>query len=138
MRYSFEDAHYTDGLYQKFRFDRRFTTRNKEISANRGHWSKGRKIKSDETWEVEVSAREQKLKPFTKPVRIKRFFKYQRTNEDADNLESTTKVILDGLVAAGVLPGDSLKWVVGFDQTEFIKSKDQGGEFHIYEVKQNI
>lgn len=122
-------------MLQKFRFDMKFTTRNEEINANRSHWSKGRKLKKDDTEDVYWMAKEQGLKPFTKPVRIKRFFKYKTLKEDGDNLESQTKVILDGLVSAGVLKGDHLKWIVGFDQTEFTKSEDEGGEFHIYEVE---
>ena len=121
-------------MMQKFRFNKRFTTRNEEINANRTHWRVGQKLKKDNTNEISWMAKEQGLKPFTKPVRIKRFFKYHRLNQDPDNLESMSKEILDGLVVAKVLPNDSLKWIVGFDQTEFIKSDDEGGEFHIYEI----
>lgn len=128
-------------MLQKFRFNKRFMTRNEEKRhyankyANNNDWNMGSAIYQSEKLEIARMAKEQKLKPFTKPVRIRRFFKYRRTNQDGDNLESMTKVIQDGLISSGILPGDSLKWIVGYDQTEFTKSEDEGGEFHIYEVE---
>ncbi len=121
-------------LFQKFRFNVDLTKMNDLIDANRTHWSVGAKIKEDETLWVKLMAHEQRLKPFTQPVRIKWFWKYQHRGQDPDNIASQKKQILDGLKAAGVLPKDNLTFVVGFDGDEFCKSEDYGGEVHIYEI----
>ncbi len=107
---------------------------NELISANRSHWARGGKMKKEETDEAYWLAKEQGLKSFKYPVRIKCFWKYNRDNQDPDNLRSQIKPILDGLVKAGVLQGDTIKWIKGFDGDEYIKSKDEGGEIHIYEI----
>ncbi len=121
-------------MIQKLRLTERLTTMNELVRANRNHWSKGGKLKKDETELIYYLAKEQGLKPFKFPVRIKCFWHYNRDNQDPDNLRTQIKSILDGLVLAGVLQGDSMKWIKGFDGDEFIKSKDEGSEIHMYEV----
>ena len=49
-----------------------------------------------------------KLKPFTKPVSISILLGTLRANADISN---RVKAIEDLLVAHGIIPGDSIKWV---------------------------
>lgn len=122
-------------MMQKLRLHRKFTTMNELNDANRSHWSNGREIKKAETEEIAWMCKEQGLRPFTKPVRIKCFWRYKNILSDPDNIRAQLKSILDGLVMARIIPDDNLKWIKGFDGDEFVKSDKEGGEVHIYEIE---
>lgn len=54
--------------------------------------------------------------PFTGRVRVlAHIYKPRRGRYDPNNLNGTTKAILDGIVDAGVLPDDSFEYVDGPD-----------------------
>lgn len=59
--------------------------------------------------------KEQKLKPFTRPIKQTYEFWFKTTNEhDPDNAACCAKFLNDGLVAAGILKNDNFDHIVEF------------------------
>ena len=58
-----------------------------------------------------------RLKPVERPVTIDFEWTEKNRKRDLDNVAFGKKFLLDALVAAGVLPDDSPRWVVGFRDT---------------------
>ena len=86
---------------------------NDVIRAAKIHWSLYATEKDEHTRKVHILARAARLRPVVGPVRV--LFQWYPPNwrVDLDNLSAGgQKCILDGLVAAGVLPGDGPKWVI--------------------------
>ena len=94
----------------------RFPSLNEYVSAERANRRFGASMKRKETKRVADAA--QGLPHLTNPVVVA--FKWVEPNmrRDVDNIAFAHKFILDGLVAAGVLEGDSRKYVIGL-QDEF-------------------
>lgn len=67
-----------------------------------------------------------------KPVHIHFLWYYTTEARDPDNIRSATKFILDGMVKAGMIPNDNLRWIKGL-RDDFKKSKRlEGCELTIY------
>ena len=64
------------------------------------------------------------LTPVTKPVKISFIWQGKTARRDIDNISAAKKFILDALVASGLLPDDSRKWVKGFDGESFPIGKE--------------
>ena len=64
----------------------------------------------------------QRLRPVTPPVKID-FVWYNNGRKDPDNIRIASKMIIDGLVKASILPEDNQKIIKGFTDT-FYKDKD--------------
>lgn len=56
------------------------------------------------------------VEPVKKPVRIQIEWMEKNARRDIDNISFAKKFILDALVAEGILPDDSRKWVKGFEE----------------------
>jgi len=56
---------------------------------------------------------------------------------DPDNIMAGQKFILDGLVAAGVLPGDSQKYILGIYHRFKVDRKNPRVEVEIVDVEKN-
>jgi len=94
----------------------RFPSLNEYVSAERANRRFGASMKRKETKRVADAA--QDLPHLDNPVVVA--FKWVEPNmrRDVDNIAFAHKFILDGLVSAGVLKGDSRKYVIGL-QDEF-------------------
>ena len=92
----------------------RFPSLNDYIAAERRNRHIAAKMKRDETKRVADIAANSDMPTFQKPVHV--YFTWVEPNRrrDIDNIAFAHKFILDGLVKAGVLNGDSQKYVTGF------------------------
>ena len=86
---------------------------NEYIAACRRNRYAGGKLKAEYTQAVAIYFRW--MQTVTGPVKI-RFIWHERTRRrDKDNVAFGKKFILDGMQAAGFLPNDNNRWVVGFE-----------------------
>ena len=107
----------------------RFPGANEYIAACRKNRFAGAKIKADYTQAVALYFRG--LPPVTDPVKI-RFIWHERTRRrDKDNVAFGKKFILDGMQAAGFLPNDNNRWVVGFEDC-FVYDGRDGVKVEVY------
>lgn len=107
----------------------RFPGANEYIAACRKNRFAGAKIKADYTQAVALYFRG--LPPVTGPVKI-RFIWHERTRRrDKDNVAFGKKFILDGMQAAGFLPNDNNRWVVGFEDC-FVYDGRDGVKVEVY------
>lgn len=98
-----------------------FPTLNDMINDARTHWAKSAKHKKYATELARVQCL--RLKPILKPCTMS-FVWYHSTRCDPDNISSGgRKSVLDGMVAAGKIPDDNNKWIIGFDGEDFVKVK---------------
>ena len=91
----------------------RFPSLNDYIAAERRNRHIAAKMKREETKRVADIAANLDMPTFEKPVHV--YFAWVEPNRrrDIDNIAFAHKFILDGLVDAGVLKGDSQKYVTG-------------------------
>lgn len=102
-------------------FDNKLTTLNDYISAERTNKFMAAKIKREETEYIRLSAMSSpKVTRYPVKVIIHWHCKSQRT--DPDNIAFAVKFILDGLVKAGVLGGDTWRHVSGGIDHRFYES----------------
>lgn len=95
----------------RFVYRGRLAGRNKEINANRSHWAAGAKVKADAQASIMWAIKAARLERVTEPVEVYIEWHEAPRRRDVDNIQSSTKYILDALVTAGVLPNDNLTWV---------------------------
>lgn len=93
-------------IKQVLELDCILTSMNKVIQANRSSKYVGAKMKKDNTKLVAWNCKAQEIKPFGKKIDLDITFHCKDKRTDKDNIISTTKFILDGLVEAGVIPND--------------------------------
>lgn len=93
-------------IKQVLEIDCILSSMNKVIQANRSNRYVGAKIKKKNTELVAWSCKAQKIKPFKNKINLNITFYCKDRRTDKDNIISTTKFILDGLVEAGVIPND--------------------------------
>jgi len=102
-----------------------FTGLNQLTNANRTHWAKGAKIKAEEEEWVRLSLLEQKAKPVKSyPVTLSFSWYTKDKRRDPDNVASSKKVLIDGLVRGGVLRGDGWGEIAMLND-EFYVDKDE-------------
>ena len=85
---------------------------NEIIAAAKSHYAKYSNEKKEYTEEVAWLAKQARLPRFEKAYLIITWFE-PNGRRDPDNVMAGQKFILDGLVQAGVLPGDSQKYIQG-------------------------
>ena len=88
---------------------------NKTLAMAKSHYAVYARSKRAGTTMVEVLARAGRYPMATGPVCLRFDWYPKDRREDLDNVASSVKVILDGMVQAGVLPDDSQRWVRGLD-----------------------
>jgi len=112
------------------RIDHKFTTLNKYVNAERTNKYIGAKIKRDET---NVAYYSLLNKPKIKtPCKLKFTWYCENRRSDADNIAFAKKFIIDGMVKAGLIPNDGMKYVIGF-QDEFEISDKAGVRIEVIE-----
>ena len=90
---------------------------NEHDNANRRNRYLGAKLKKENTEIVYWHCREQELTVRTKPVFIEYRHYVKNRRKDPDNFCHSRKYINDGLVKAGILYDDSMKWIKGFKES---------------------
>lgn len=106
-------------------------TLNEIIDAAKSHWAEYSRMKSDFTNLVALVAK--KLPELDRVyLEITYFRKNQRY--DPDNIAAAKKFILDGLVAAGVLPNDGWAQVAGWSESWEVDKDNPRVEVIIKEV----
>lgn len=85
---------------------------NEIIKEARGNVYASNKTKQEWTTRVALECRD--FPPISYPVVFQLDFYLSNRRRDPDNLSASKKFILDGIVAAGVLPSDNFNWVKGF------------------------
>jgi hypothetical protein len=111
-------------MKQAFALWYRFPNMNDYTNACRSHWSKGAEDKKTWTDTVVWEAKAAKLKPMER-AHISFTWIEKNMKRDPDNISAAKKFILDGLQAAGVLPGDGWKCIIGLAD-EFKKGDRYG------------
>ena len=84
-------------------------TLNETVAETKRHWSRYAKLKKTATEIIAWNCKAQRLKPIDDRVTL--VFDWPHSRRDPDNQSFGAKMILDGLVKAGVLPDDSRKWI---------------------------
>ena len=82
---------------------------NATVRETKRHWSRYASLKKTATELVAWNCKAQRLKPIEDRVVL--VFDWPHSRRDPDNQSFGAKMILDGLVKAGVLPDDSRKWI---------------------------
>ena len=101
-------------MHQTFTIHGSLPRLNDTIAATKRHWSLYSKEKAKWTSLVAWEAKAARLKPVAHPVEINFLWYLKDRRSDPDNCRYACKHVLDGLVAASIIPDDSLRWVVGF------------------------
>lgn len=96
---------------QKLVIHGRLPGRNEAEKAARSHWSKGAKMKREYTDLIYFECLSQHIMPFENKVNITVTFYEKDRRRDDDNVISSLKWILDGIVKARVIKDDSPKYV---------------------------
>ncbi|MGL6339825.1 MAG: hypothetical protein ACRC80_11870 [Waterburya sp.] len=106
---------------------------NKIINSARKNVYESARIKKE--WTLLVATLAKDLKPIKSTCWIALDFTYQRSNCDPDNLQAgILKVALDGLVLAGILPGDSVKHISSPIFTSYNKSSTKTAQLFIFDT----
>tara|TARA_Y100001938_G_scaffold8123_1_gene9963 strand:+ start:222 stop:632 length:411 start_codon:yes stop_codon:yes gene_type:complete len=84
-------------------------TLNDTVRETKKHWSRYASLKKTATELVAWNCKAQRLQPIEDRVTLA--FDWPHSRKDPDNQSFGAKMILDGLVKAGVLPDDSRKWI---------------------------
>ena len=105
---------------QSFRINGALLTRNEGETLARAHWAKAAKAKKQETARVAAIIKGAHLAPVSGPIDVVIVF-YEKKGRykngkpkklhDQDNWFYGTKPILDAMVAEGIIPDDSPKYV---------------------------
>ena len=89
-----------------------FTFLNQMIQIERGNKYKAAKIKKDTTNFVYYSLKGHK--PIEYPCKLRFTWLLKNKRMDLDNIAYAKKGVIDGMVKAGLLPDDGLKYIIGF------------------------
>ena len=112
-----------------YTINHRFTSLNQYILAERTHRHKAAKLKKAESYIAYLSLLN---KPhITTPCRLRFTWYIKDKRTDADNICFAKKYIIDGMVKAGLIENDSLRYIVGF-QDEFVIDKNERVEIEVY------
>ena len=101
----------------------RFTTLNEYVNAERRNKYLGAKIKRDETNIAYYSLKG--TPPIETPCKLSFTWLVTNKRRDLDNIAFAKKFIIDGMVKAGIIPNDGMKYLIGF-QDQFKLSYKEG------------
>ena len=100
------------------------------------HWKFYAKSKKYWTGVTVAECVAQRLRPVTPPVEID-FVWYNNGRKDPDNIRIASKMIIDGLVKASILPEDNQKIIKGFTDTFYKDKDDPRVEVTIRSIQEN-
>jgi Holliday junction resolvase RusA-like endonuclease len=101
-----------------------FTSLNAYIRSERGNKYKANQLKQQNTSLVKYQVLGKKIET---PCKLRFIWHVANRRTDPDNVAFAKKFVIDGLVQANVIPEDSMKYIIGFED-EFIVSKKVGVE----------
>lgn len=107
---------------------------NEIIAAAKSHYAKYSTEKKERTEEVAWLAKQARLPRFEKAYLVITWYE-PNSRRDPDNVMAGQKFILDGLVQAGVLPGDSQKYIQGIYHRFRVDKQNPRVEVEIRGVK---
>lgn len=110
---------FSSALRQQLWIDGALPGMNEVIAAAKGCGGSGAlyaKMKKEQTERIAWLAKAAKLRPVQR-ARFVFAWSERSKRRDPDNFVAARKFVLDGLVVAGVLPGDGWDCVVGFHDT---------------------
>lgn len=114
-------------------------TLNETVAETKKHWSRYASLKKAATEIVAWNCKAQRLKPIDAVEtdddddRVTLVFDWPHSRRDPDNQSFGAKMILDGLVKAGVLPDDSRKWIA--EIRHVFRRTDRDDQVVIVEIK---
>ena len=100
------------------------------------HWKFYAKSKKYWTGVTVAECVAQRLRPVTPPVEID-FVWYNNGRKDPDNIRIASKMIIDGLVKASILPEDNQKIIKGFTDTFHKDTDDPRVEVTIRSIEED-
>lgn len=95
---------------------------NEFLDATKKHRLKGAEMKAANTEVVRLSSL--RCHKFKTPVHFTIRYHEPTNKRDPDNVAFAKKFIFDGLVSAGVIPNDTRKWVIGWDELVLTDKKN--------------
>ena len=125
-----------DGNNDKLIIYGELPTMNSIINNAKVHWTEYRKVKSEFDDAVAWYAEKQNVKFFEK-CELEITYYMENRKKDPDNILSSKKFILDGLVQAGVLENDGWKQIKGFDESWEVDKKNPRVEVEFKEGVNN-
>jgi len=109
---------------------------NSLINDVKRHWKFYAKSKKYWTGVTVAECVAQRLRPVTPPVEID-FVWYNNGRKDPDNIRIASKMIIDGLVKASILPEDNQKIIKGFTDSFHKDTDDPRVEVTIRSIKED-
>lgn len=101
-----------------------FPDMNRIIAASKRHWSSYAKFKRTYT-DLVITATKNRHDPITNyPVHLRFDWYCKNRKVDPDNIAAAKKMIIDGLVAAGILAGDGWKHICELSDRFHIDSQN--------------
>jgi Holliday junction resolvase RusA-like endonuclease len=114
-----------------------FPSLNEVINVAKQHWGQYAKLKKDMTLTVVLEAKVAKLRPRENPVCVVFYWYESNQRRDIDNISAFgTKVILDGLVEAGILQGDGQKQIPRIRHYFAVDKDNPRVEVQLLEIKE--
>ena len=121
-------------MTQTFTVPCRLAGMNEYQQACRGHWAQGAKLKKQQQALVETAILVAGVKPFTAPVTVQFRWVEPNRRRDFDNICAASKWVLDAMVARGVIPDDSDRWVKSVSHERGLDRKAPRVEVTVTEV----
>lgn len=100
-------------MTQTFMIPARLPSLNEVIAQNRRNCYAGAKLKRDTEEMITRCINAGRLSKVENPCIVHMVFEEGNRKRDVDNVESAKKFVLDALVKANILQGDSPKYVIG-------------------------
>lgn len=111
-------------IWPTFTIEGKLPTLNDYTNSNRTHWASGAGDKANATRKVAMACTDLQL-PDGKQFML-HYKWFVSTKHDYDNIAFAQKFVQDGLKAAGKIPDDSPKYVIGFTH-DFVRT-DKGDD----------
>jgi len=107
---------------------------NEIIAAAKGSGGRGAlyaRMKRDWGETVALLAKSKRLPAIDGPVFVDLFWIERDARRDPDNIQAGVKLVLDGLVTAGVLKGDSQRFVLGITHRVRVRHESEEAGVHV-------
>lgn len=118
----------------KFTIDGRLPALNDYTDACRGNRYTGARMKREAEMQILIGIRMARLPKLKGPVFVRFTWFEKDERRDPDNIAFAKKFIFDAMVAYGVIPNDSRRYVRGFSDEFGVDKKNPRIEVEIEEV----